>query len=139
MWLNNLWLVLERLVIDSWIHSTISTEARNGDGVIWQRSLRTLLSQYWINVIYMRGPPSFWECYTSRNTSRLALKGQRWDKMRGFQTTKNLQATNRLIKLQTCAILQCKGSPIRPAGTGAQIWEQKQKWKPWAERAELQT
>lgn len=46
VWLNNLWLVLERLGIDSWIHSTISTEARNGDGVIWQRSLRTLLSQY---------------------------------------------------------------------------------------------
>lgn len=58
----------------------------------------------------------------------LALKGQRWNKIReDFQTTKNLQATNRLIKLQTCAILECKGSPIRTAGTGAQTWEQKQK------------
>lgn len=46
VWLDNLWLLLERLGIGSWIHSTISIEARNGDGVLWQRSLRTLLSQY---------------------------------------------------------------------------------------------
>lgn len=46
VWLDNLWLLLERLGIDSWIHSTISIEARNRDGVLWERSLRTLLSQY---------------------------------------------------------------------------------------------
>lgn len=35
VWLDSLWLVLGKLGIDSWIHSTMSIEARNGDGVIW--------------------------------------------------------------------------------------------------------
>lgn len=38
--MDNLWLVLERLGIDS----TISIETRSRDGVIWQKSVRTLVS-----------------------------------------------------------------------------------------------
>lgn len=76
------------------------------------KNLWGLLPHYWINGTYVGGPQSFWECYASRNTSRLAWKGQRWDKMFGCRTTKILQAGHRLIKLQTYATLQYQGPPI---------------------------
>lgn len=36
--LDNLWLVLKRLGINLWIYLTVSTEAKNRDGVIQEKS-----------------------------------------------------------------------------------------------------
>lgn len=100
----NFWLVLKRLDIDSWIHSTMSTEAKNRDGIIQQRSVRTLISILNQSDIYGR-PTKFLS-----NSFSLAWKGPRQDRMRDCQTTNVLQARKRMMKLQTWATLQYKRS-----------------------------
>lgn len=88
--------------------STVSTKARNRNGII-QKYLWSTLFSHGMNprdTHYTHWRPQvFWECDTSRNTACLDWMGKKermkW-KAVGCTVTKILHTGNRLVKLLTC-------------------------------------
>lgn len=73
--LDNLWLVLKRLGINLWISLTVSTEAKNRDGVIQEKSVRTLFSEC-VNQCDIHGRPTrFLRMLYQKKHFQLGLKG----------------------------------------------------------------